>query len=79
MAAKKSFGSCRGIYSRRDENHQYIDIPANEAARLIIALQNVVGEVISTDRRTSERGVRLWIQSDEDDSVSMTIYKRKMK
>lgn len=77
--SKKSFGSCRADYSRRDEHHQYIDIPASEAARLLVALQNVVGDIIKTDSRRSERGVRLWLHSQNDDAVNITVYRRKMK
>lgn len=76
MSEKKSFGSCRAEYSRRDDKRQYVDISANEAARLIVALQNVVGEVIATERRAGESDVRLWLHSPEDESVTITVYRK---
>lgn len=74
---KKSFGSCRGEYSRRDGSHQYVDISTSEAARLLIALQNVVGNVIANENRRSESGVRLWLHESKDDSVKITVYRNK--
>lgn len=76
MSEKKSFGSCRGKYGRRDEEHQYLEISANEAARLIIVLQNVVGKVIESERRTGESDITLWLHSPEDDSVTITAYRK---
>lgn len=73
---KKSYGSCRAAYSRREDEHQYLDVSANEAARLIIALQNVVGTVIASERRGSESDVRLWIHSPSDESVTVTAYRK---
>ena len=76
MSEKKSFGSCRGKYRRRDKEHQYLDISANEAARLIVALQNVVGKVIASERRSGESDVALWLHSPEDESVTITVYRK---
>lgn len=76
MSEKKSFGSCRAEYSRRDDERQYIDVSASEASRLIIALQNVVGEIIASERRTGESDIRLWLHSPEDDSLTITVYRK---
>lgn len=76
MSEKKSYGSCRAEYSRRDEERQYIDISANEAARLIVALQNVVGKVIATEHRAGESDIRLWLHSPENEAVTITVYRK---
>ena len=76
MSEKKSYGSCRARYARREDEHQYLDIPANEAARLIVALQNVVGTVIASERRGSESDIRLWVHSPGDESVTVTVYRK---
>jgi len=76
MSEKKSYGSCRATYSRREDERQYLDISANEAARLIVALQNVVGKVIASERRGSESDIRLWIHSPDDEQVTMTVYRK---
>ncbi|MCP4952009.1 MAG: hypothetical protein GY922_09245 [Proteobacteria bacterium] len=76
MSDKKSFGSCRAKYTRRDEDRQYVEISANEAARLIVALQNVVGEVISTERRQGESDITLWLHAPKDESVTITVYRK---
>lgn len=57
MSEKKSYGSCRAKYARRENDQQYLDISANEAARLIVALQNVVGKVIASERRGNESDI----------------------
>lgn len=72
--SKRSYGSCRAEYVRRDEEQQYINIPANEAARLAIALENVVATIISNERRTGESDVRLWIHSPEGKPATITVY-----
>jgi len=76
MSEKKSYGSCRAMYARREEERQYLDISANEAARLIVALQNVVGTVIANEKRGGESDIRLWIHSPEDESVTVTVYRK---
>ena len=76
MPEKKSYGSCRGEFSRNDEQQQYLDLDPSEAARLIVALQRVVGDIIASDRRGSETDVRLWLHSRENDSVTVTVYRR---
>lgn len=48
MPEKTSDGSCRGEFSRNDEQQQYLDLDPSEAARLIVALQRVVGDIIAS-------------------------------
>lgn len=77
MTEKKSTGSCRALYARQNEEHQYLDMSVDEAARLIVAMQNAVGTIISTERRGSESNVRLWLHSPEPDAVTVTVYQHK--
>ena len=76
MKEKKSSGSCRAQYARQDEDHQYLDMSVDEAARLIAALQNTVGTIIGTERRGSESDVRLWLHSHENETVTVTVYQQ---
>lgn len=79
MADKKSFGSCHGTYARRDDEQQYLDLSASEAARLILALQNAAGDILASDNRRSESDIRLWIHAPnaKEGEVNVTVYKRE--
>jgi hypothetical protein len=62
---------------RRDQEQQYLDISASEAARLLVALQNAVGNIMASDNRRSESEVRLWIHSPDtsEGGANVTVYK----